>query len=80
MLEMSTWDETPCTTSFVWQQIQYHSSAYSKIGSATKRGRESEGFVSLESSKEIIFETNFAEGEQNPLEEEEEVGNQASIN
>ena len=27
-------------TSLVWQQIQYHSSAYSKIGSAAKGGRE----------------------------------------
>ena len=26
-------------TSLVWQQIQYHSSAYSKIGSAAKRGK-----------------------------------------
>ena len=54
-------------TSLHWQQIQYHSSAYSKIGSAAKRGRGGEGFVSLESTKEIIFETNFARGEQNPL-------------
>ena len=50
-----------------------------KLALPQKGGRESEGFVSLESSKEIIFETNFAKGEQNPLEEKEEEENRPIV-
>ena len=49
------------------------------VNGSSQRERESEGFVSLESSKEIIFETNFAKGEQNPLEEKEEEENRPIV-